>query len=242
MAKRRNNPALYELIRTRADTPAQRPDVRDYGSDGLAGDDGDSGLDWGWMSPGHTVRLPIGYLFLAVAGVLLLIVLAYALGYARGDQAVQARDDAQRFEEVSDELGSGVVDPLRGEAGQENGDGSASERASSDGGNDNTGDRAWGPVESDPRERGNNYYVLIYTWRAKAVELAEFCREHGLEAYVPPGNNELRHVIVVPGFPSGELASPQARSLQQRIHEVGRKWDQLSRENDNLQGAYLQRY
>lgn len=255
MARRRNNPALYELIRTRADTDGARsaPLDDDRPPRRAAGD----GPDLNWFSPGHTLRLPVGYVFLAVAAVLLLLVLAYALGYARGDRAMQARDDAQRFNQVSDELGRNVEDPLHnrttpgdspGSPGDSPGASGTANPDRSDSSADNNGrspdsdGRQWGAIESDPRRSGLNYFLLIYTNRDKAIELAQFCRDHGLEAYVPPSNNALRRVIVLPGFQGADLGGPEARALEERIHEVGLKWEQLSRDHKNLQGAYAERY
>ena len=100
MVRKPSNPALYELIKARsalhhgADGPFDAPKpasprVRDR-----------------WLSPGHPVRFPVGYLFIAGAVVAGIMVGTYIFGYRRGDEAAQAGYDesllalARRSEEA----------------------------------------------------------------------------------------------------------------------------------------------
>jgi len=82
----------------------------------------------------------------------------------------------------------------------------------------------WGPIESDPRKVGLNYFTLIHTGREGAVRVAAYCRQYGLEAYVVPVKNEVYRVFVAPGFPADDLASSEAAAVKQRIDEVRTRW------------------
>jgi hypothetical protein len=93
----------------------------------------------------------------------------------------------------------------------------------------------WGPVLSDPREAGKNYFVLIHTRRDGAVMLAEFSRAHGVEAYAVRAKNlSLYKVIALPGFGGGERSTEFVTDLERRIEEVFRSWKLQVNPRDDL--------
>ncbi len=93
----------------------------------------------------------------------------------------------------------------------------------------------WGVPQSDPREAGLNYFVLIHTQRANAIKLAEFCRAESLEAYVVKARNMAQYqVIVLPGYSKGGREHEQIRALERTIKAVTRKWKLRINSRDDL--------
>lgn len=196
-----------------------------------------------WLSPGRTLQLPVGYVLVAVAGAILLMMLSYMLGHSRGKDAGRLvyEEDFSQGKLVAG--GERPEDPLeRGSRSGSTPDVSGSENASA---SSNQRDRSgsdgpnWGPVESDPRQEGLNYFVLAETRRAGALRLAKYCRARGLESYVISGNNPRnRRVIALPGFASGERNSPAVRAVEQLIHSIGDTWQHQEPGASNLRDAY----
>jgi hypothetical protein len=197
------------------------------------------------------VRVPIGYFFVIAAVALVLVIGAFSIGYGRGREAAQLEHSQELADTIlMESMARKVDDPLRGDAG-----GAATGSIALEG-SPNSPDRgsprreiappaATGPgaIESDPRERGVNYFVIATYGPDKALELASFCRVRGVDAYVIPHNNErFRQVIVLPGFRSGGRSSEPIRRLEQRLVEVGRQWEKAGRGHDNLGGKYPDLY
>lgn len=213
--------ALYELMggrRSRSAPPAEPP--REESASGGSK----------WLSPGRTFRVPVGYLLLGAAGVVTALVAVYVLGYTRGRQFARAEFDRD-WPALAQPL-MRVPPPEERPALEHRPDDGASPRepepaAAVPGG--------WGPVESDPRIPGRNYFVLIHTRRDAAVQLAGFCRDSGLEAYVIPAENvSLYRVIVLPGYEKGRRASDEVRGLERRIVDVAHKWRLQVNPRDDL--------
>ena len=101
---------------------------------------------------------------------------------------------------------------------------------------------AWGPPESDPREVGLNYFILIHTQHENAATLANFCRKESLEAYVVKAKNmDQYQVIVLPGYRKGGRELDQIRTLERRIKAVTQKWKIRINPRDDL-SYYPDRY
>jgi hypothetical protein len=238
MAKR-NSPALYELIRhhsgervpqahTHEPEPGRSVPMLPSAS---------------WLQPGRVIQVPVGYLFVAIAGVLILVILFYTIAYHRGVQAERMAFEAEYGPVTTTERAGPVLDPLTrqnaatGVTSEARRDSQLRAPAQADAA------RAWGPIASDPRQRGMAYFILAETTESGATRLAEFCRERGLEAYVVSGHNvRLRRVIALPGIPPDRVTGEQARSLRQQIHDVGRDWTQAGLGRWNYHEAYLSEY
>ena len=225
--------ALYELMRRDgAEHPPKTPD------------DEQPRRSWR-SSAGRATRVPVGYLWLAGAGGLVLLIGAFSTGYVRGQHDATAKlerewlvtrqpilavpppeidtgDRAVRTEPLPRLDARAVSDP----PGQSLAPGAGP-----------------GRILSDPRTEGFNYLILIHTNRKNAVELAVFCRQEGVEAYAVPDkkNRSLYRVLVLPGYTRGERSSEPVRALEQRIADATRKWKLQRNPRDEL-GYYPERF
>ena len=237
MARKSSQPALYELIRRRneeqGDSPprpmqsptVQEPSRRETIAPKVNGDSEDEGPMLGdLLAPGRSIRVPIGYLFVGAAAIVALAVLAYVVGHSSGEGHAKAVLDQEAVDEFNAQNSARMMsDPLANTPPRVRPP-KGSNSPSAGPGEDPPRGRA-GPIESDPREIGTNYYYLVYTDRSKAIEFAEFCRQSGLEAYVVHGDNpELRRVMVVPGFAAGQSSLPEFRQLREQIEDVITRW------------------
>ena len=171
------------------------------------------------LTPGRSIRLPVGFAWVSVVLVAGLMIGAYLLGFSRGGRAAEtsaAAADAARFE-AAQEAGRvrEPVSPLpRGPAGA-------------------SGDR-------DPRVPGLNYWVVMRPRQDRAEEVASFIRGQGLDAIVVKSDTGgLPKVIVLPGFRPGERSTPGVESLMTDLKRIGREFGKASgRTSDNFDSLY----
>ncbi len=200
-------------------------------------------------SAGRTIRVPVGYLWLAGAGGLVLLIGAFSTGYLRGQHEATATLErewlATRQPTLAvppPEIDTGDP-PVRTEASP-----GIETRAVTDL-SEQAHRRAQAPaagpglILSDPRQEGINYFILIHTHRKNAEDLAVFFRQEGVEAYaVPDANNRsLYRVLALPGYARGQRASEPVRALEQRIIDATRKWKLQRNARDEL-GYYPERF
>jgi len=260
MQRKSAKPAMYELMKGQRlqgsgappvfHRPTPEPSMNHAANDAPT-------MSWlDWLRARRFVRMPAGYLSLGIAAVLLLLVFAYMFGYSRGEKGAvnEAGTIGEPGFEVNDPLATGVPklpgSPITNRSGSDGGMSRPNPGAttSRDAPIDTEAKlpvfdmSKLGPVASDPRQKGANYYVLATTNPSGAERLAVFCREHGLAAFVVAarGKSSLRQVIVLPGFTSTTL--PAVRELRERILEVGRKWKTAERGSDDLSGCYADRF
>jgi hypothetical protein len=189
-----------------------------------------------WFGPGRAISLPVGYVLIGASALVFVVCVAYVAGVKRGEWLEQARASHRESGALmrTGQLESPAVrDPLLEPAPVP----PAAERAAAPG-----SPALVGPILSDPRTPGLHYFVLAMTRLEGATRLAEFARQHGLEAYVIGSNNDrLRRVIVLPGFETSVRTHPAVQHMEQRIHQVGRLWKEKQGESD-LRDAYMSLY
>lgn len=191
------------------------------------------------MTPGRVVRVPVGYAWIAGGALLLVLVLAYVVGFSRGSTI--AEESARRLAEGLAESireGGRITDPLV-------------ERPTPlarvidrvevpDPPRRSTVLVPTKPVSPRPvaaREVGKAYFVAETPLAGRAEEIRAFIREEGLDALiVPTENTRFRQVIVLPGFAPGDAETRDR--LRQRIIEIGRRFEQRGRNNDNFDDTY----
>lgn len=230
MARRSNRPSLYEVGRSRLDRFGQGiPESCDQET--LVGEPAEVM---------RSVRLPMGFVVLAIAGVIGLILLSWWLG--RGAGADEARRDFRSSGEARV-----LVDPL---------DAVVSEPAvqsptelppvvvptpqteppvtllqpESAGAVEITlpvPETAETSSTGDDRVPGLYYFIIETTTAAGAARTVGFCRENGLDARAIPWHNRgLVRVVVFPGLESARLSDPATQALAEQIQQVGLLWKQ----------------
>ncbi len=220
----RKTPALYELMG--GDEPERRPPEEPRDESRLMR----------WLGAGRSIRLPVGYIWLAAAIVVVAVAGAFSLGFVRGQR--EAETAYQR-----DWLAMNAMPVPPPEVAHEGFDGLATHLPAIDPATTAQAPPAeagpagagWGDVESDPRQEGVNYFVLLTTYRDNALAFARFCRDNDVEAYVVTSNNSSYHrVVALPGYLAGDRSSEAVRDLERRIVEVARKWKLQVNPRDNL--------
>ncbi len=221
--RRKKGPALYELIRP---GPSSSSDGQGTpGSPSGGGGDGPD-LERNLLTPGRSIRMSIGGLAVAGALIVAIMVVIYAMGYQRGEATARS-DYANRL------LADLPVDPVQAAGGVA----TLPDRPPAP-----IRPRTWGPVESDPRQGGQYYFVVAQSPRKWALPLVDFCRDQGLETYVISGNNAgSSRVIALPGLPSDNRSDAAVRELEDRIRAAGRLWKERGGTTD-LHDAYLSLY
>lgn len=206
-----------------------------------------------WFGGARSVRIPIGYLFVAAALALGLSFVGYIVGFSRAE----ARLEAQRRSEVAKSVDDVVSDPLLADLPVNptllNGAGGATAA---------TNER---PVESnftapprtqpaatpassvptigDPRQAGMNYYIVAREHAAEAERVAAYLRSNGVDALVVEDSSPpWRLVVALRGFAPGTLSSDAALEYRSRLHTLGRAWKRDHRGTTDFSDAYAQKY
>ncbi|MHC5113529.1 MAG: hypothetical protein ACYTGP_03775 [Planctomycetota bacterium] len=197
------------------------------------------------LGPARTVRVPMGYLLLAAAGLVVGLVGAYMIGSWQGARAERTAIDETL---LANGPGPRADDPLSGPvpARPEDLDRTAEvtppptrEQPSTPPAGPATDERGWYPVDADPRRPELHYLVLAETRPEGAFRLADFCREEGLESYVVASNNpRFRRVIAFPGLTTRSESSAEMRGLRERVQRVGQAWKARYPGESDLSDAY----
>ena len=215
---KRASKSLYEMMGTHDDAPEPRAAVKVPRS-------GPPLLeDEGWIAPGRSVRIPVGYLLLGTACLLAML----ALAWMGGSRSTRTLMEAEYAGLLSEQSLSPLSAPLLASAAP------VVASASSDG-QDPGGFLASGaePIESDPRQPGMYYFVLAETAREGSLRMATFCRAHGLEAYVVGSKNtRLRKVVTLPAVASRDRKAEDVRRLEAQIISVGSLWKRTGEYKD----------
>lgn len=221
--RRGNRPTLYELMSTRDEATPSVPSPVEGSS--------------------RTVRVPVGFLLIAGAAVVVLLVGAYGLGFHRGGESVRAigeldRRDAlerqARMNSISevDEPGGGTSNPLASDAVSD------SERSGQA-----PNSAPIEPTVDEPRIPGLNYYIIDHPSRGKVRELVAFCREKGLDAHQTLTRKGSPKVFVLPGYSPGERDQERFIQLREQIQQVGVHWDrQDPGQNSDFSTHYAEKY
>ncbi|MBU3728737.1 MAG: hypothetical protein FGM37_05745 [Phycisphaerales bacterium] len=188
-------------------------------------------------APGRgSVRLPTGVIALAVASGVALVTVAYVIGYGVGKSAGE-RESLQGPVPP-------LVDPLAGSSSGGSASAGSVPAVADIGGATSAVPPSATPgmtpfTGDDPRLPGLNYFILATTDPAGASEMVDFCRSNGLDAHIGGGHNgRLRQVVVLPGFPSDGRGSPEIRTLEAKIKQVGAQWKALRRGNSDFRDYY----
>lgn len=178
---------------------------------------------WVGSSSPLVLRVPRGLAALSVAGLVLLIVIAYWVGAVRGAAAVKPGPDEAN---IGDRPGpSGWFEAQQG---------------GYDGPKVDVPDK---PLTAERREPGLNYMRLIQSTKADCESLAAFfgAREVAIQL-VPVHNSELWTAYAVKrGYRKDELDSESRKLYEQQLRSLGRQWKQSGGGTD-LSTMYFERY
>ncbi len=253
MSQRRKNPALYELLGSR---PINKPGSSHAPVSDPIVDDEDSAFG---IKPGRTIRVPMGYLFFAIAGVIALIFGGYMLGYHQRDRLAEQ----DRLRMLTNESGSGsentITDPLANNGSNApsnsgNASSSGAGGASGSGGSQpqpprNTGGQTGSPLQNvwfvrdgvrDPRQSGLNYFILAtnYPWD-EAEKAALYLGQNGVGAVVYPSSRSNRwNLSTRQGFEGGTYRDAEAQALVRQIKDIGRQYQTVERGATDFDDLY----
>ena len=219
---RKKGPALYELIKSKNAT--EPPPIEPI----VEMDHEEVDLDHNVLVPGSSIRISIGTIGVIAAVCIALIIISYTLGFQKGSAITSKDYEVESFRNISEsftdsEPASLATVPVP----------KVIETLPRD-----TGSAGWGPILSDPREINFIYYTIMQTTKEGALQLATFCREKGLETYAISGNNtRFFRVVAFPG--STDRNSSTLKSVQEKIHAIGKEWTETKSGRSDLTDAYL---
>lgn len=202
-----------------------------------------------WASPMRTLRVPMGFVFVAAAVVLVLVGGAYSIGYSRGAEKERAEAIRRAFGDVT------PVDPL---AGTNPGGGEVRQPAQgtrvqtapppqqgtpAEAQNRSSGARSGAEGSGDPRVEGLNYFHVARVFEEEANQIASFLNANGVAAAVVPSNNaRLRIVVASQGYPRGEIYGAEANALKAEIRRLGRLYKAQENGSTDFSGMYAVRF
>jgi len=179
----------------------------------------------------RAVRVPMGYIFVAGALVVVLVVGGYLVGYRRADSALRDRERllAQR------ELESAVQDPLLEDAPVNpqllpSAGASPETKSTTNATNEPRQAERQAPAReaapgADPRIPGLNYFIVAYTSPEEAQEAVDFLAANGVNAAVfETRDDRFRHVIALRGFTSEQMRAGEHLTYKNRLQSLGRVW------------------
>lgn len=246
MSPRPRGPALYELARERDDAPPVRsaatppstpPPVNPIPAPSA------------WpAAASRSIRLPVGYIFLALAALIALALAAYTLGFSRGKSAERA-DRLQTEPPISAPFNtpSEPAEPtsaLPTPASQRNATPqSQPQRPPVTPPNSVDPHRPASGSTGDVRSPGLNYFIIARLSPPDAQKAAEYLSSNGVAASVVPSDNlNFRHVVANRGFSASELRGPEYQKLLADIKRVGRAFKKATSSPTDFADAYPSKY
>ncbi len=207
----------------------------------------------GLIKPGQAIRIPVGYLFGAIAIFLIGSFFAYSLGWTRSEQKGKAEEVARESlstPPLTDPLTMPVNTDLVRVAPPR-----ANQRVTIDvtepvptsgrGSSLSTGEAILvdDPSE-DPRIDGMNYFVVATLPKAEAERAAAFLARNGVPAArlgAVPGR-KLHPVVALRGFEPGSLKEPEAQQYRALIQRLGRDYKRDEKGPVDFSDLWLQKF
>ena len=242
MAKRRG-PALYELVRVRPRGGPFSEGQPQY----TAKDEEAETSEGAWWKGSRIIRLPVGYVFLAIGLGIALMFGGYFVGYAVRNREIEAAATREAREDLA-----GISDPTLRNVPEAEGllrgfeEGAPSEKPAREPRNpDGSLPNPYliDDWTDDPRTSGMNYFIVATQPPDEANEAAAFLAGRGLEVVrLPVDNRGLAIVVVLEPFAPGEVGSIRARQLEARIKRLGREYRRDHGGGTDFESAYMKKY
>jgi hypothetical protein len=199
----------------------------------------------------RTLRIPVGYVIVAVGLALVLAVVGYLIGYNRRDALAKA-EHARTAEAQLD-----MVDPLNAPTGVTPGTQAGSQPAQTQPVVTRPPQQSTAPrqastpaeqpsppagIERDPRVVGMNYWVVARLGPDEARRAASFLMANGVSVAIVETNSErFREIIASTGF-EGSGNSPEASRLKSRVLELGRLYRVQEKGPTDFSDMYARKY
>ncbi len=248
MRRDKNAPRLYELLGQRDEGGSRERLPRPAPERSLpVRTDGDSDAPKSWLTPGRTIRVPVGYVFLGVAVVVLSGMLGYFTGYAK-HRGETRREQERQAALASPENPGAIRDPLNAGA-----DGSITDRPavqpSTPTGGTPTGVAGGARAliieagDPDPRVPGLNYFVAARLPPENATQAAIYLTSRGIPAArLAPDRDNWCKVVALRGFDASTVRGPDAEQLADQIRAIGRDFKRIERGGDDFASTYPEKY
>ena len=281
MASPRRHSTLIELIRdrptsfgpgapVRAERVKPEPVGRPRAPRGATGHSAGGGFDIASMgkvfAAGRRLNLPMGYVFIAAALILISWIGMYMIGYSRAQGLIEDERIA-RLTSSSDPLladnapatsqqraAAANPGPMRTPTPRpvpqvsSNGPTGAGlpERSSSAARNNNPANaganRAAAVLPPARFEADLNYLVIANYHRDEAQAAAAFLIDNGVQATVSPVNNGATwHVIGLRGFTGEQMRAGDHRQYREAVEALGRQWERDHKGADNFSGMFFRK-
>ena len=210
---RRTGPTLYEAMSQSASAAPSS------GSRGDRSAESDRPAAAALLTPGRVIRIPVGFVWMGLAGVIGLAVGAYLFGFSRGDRAAGTRQAATLSAKLEAASEAGRVREPAWSVGSDTESQPQTAAAVAPSNPPKNGKMA------DPRVPGLSYWVVMRPRPDRADEVATFIRENGQgldAAVIPSDTGGLPKVIVLPGFRSEDRSTSRIESMKDEILRIGR--------------------
>lgn len=252
MRRDKNAPRLYELLGQRDEGDSRERLPRPAPERSLpVRTDGDSDAPKSWLTPGRTIRVPVGYVFLGVAVVVLSGMLGYFTGYAKHRGETRREQERQAALNSPDAEGGGagsIRDPLNGASDGSLPDRPAVQNPAPAGGTPSGaagGSRALiiEAGDPDPRVPGLNYFVAARLPPENASQAAIYLTSRGIpSARLAPDADNWCKVVALRGFDASTVRGPDAEKLADQIRAIGRDFKRIERGGDDFASTYPEKY
>ncbi len=200
-----------------------------------------------WWMGSRIIRLPVGYVFLAIGLGIVLLFGGYFVGYQVRDREIageQTRDARADLDGISDPTLSNVPSQpglLNGLDGNEEDEKPTRQARNPDEPRPNP--FLIDDWIDDPRTSGMNYFIVATQPPGEADRAATFLAASGLEVVrLPVDNGGLAMVVVLEAFEPGETTSARKRQLEARIKRLGREYQRDHDGGTDFESAYLRKY
>lgn len=191
------------------------------------------------LTPGSVVRIPVGFVWIGIVAMVMLLIGAYWMGAnrgfdegrAEGQEVVKSMEEVERTDNLRREPGASAprtasaaglparerpseTRPAASSIPKKTGPGRPSGASSVD-------------VEDEQRDEGWSYMVVLYTKLESAREVAESIRANGIDLGVDAmveadENGRLASVILLPGSPEPFTAA-EMTAWDRRIDELAER-------------------
>jgi len=224
-----------------------------------------------WFSPGRVIRVPVGYLIVALLLILSLAITGYIVGYKKRDRDLQRQAElalARQFDGVTDPLAlstppTGLPPSPRPPQLPQSTNATTPTTPTTPANPANRSNQTINAPNTpnttlpksgrvflvrqpadDPRQVGRNYLVVAQLAMAEAERAANFLAAKGLEIAVVSVDNRssTAFVVVVQGFGPGEWYGPDGKRLERDVQALGREYKRDDKGPVDFSDAWWQKF